>query len=163
MCVPALCSVLPIPLLPTLRRSLFSDVLSSLSWSLMYANHRSWLGNSIIPTEKGCLQEFWTWKLTLLPLLPVQVYVMLWRTLKFRKRICCITGLRKSFITILYTNLLLVWRFDKVLCMCIPPIVTDFTKKNESRKDSKSSVCPSSCLEAGPVLLVLLYSWQVTL
>lgn len=72
--------------------------------------------------------------------------------LKFRKRTCCIIGLRTSFISILYSNLLLVWRFDKVLHICISPIVTDVTEKNEARKDSMRSVCSSSCLKAGPVL-----------
>lgn len=82
------------------------------------------------------------WKRICISLLPIQVYIMLLKSLHTEihkeKPLYCWAG--TSPIRILYTNLFLVWQFDEMLCIHIPPIVMDFTEKIRLERRARGQV-----------------------
>lgn len=77
------------------------------------------------------------------------------------ERIRYTIGLRTSFISTSCSNLLLVWRFDKVLPACIPPIVTDFTERMKLGRIARAQFVHPLAWRQRLFSQVLLYSWQM--
>lgn len=121
--------------------SLFLDVLCSLPWRLMYVNCCIWLGNRVTPTEKGCLQRSWAWKLTSPPLLPIQVSINL-------QKILCTEIPKQNLLYHVAQNKLYQFPlFQPVTSLEIWWSVFlqfhRFHRENEVRKGRERSVCPS--------------------